>query len=96
MRTWQYENIARKLIEIEKSNSNAYERLNMKIIEMNAKIQNIDENIEKDLVKDKDLVIIYDKGTTRVYEKGEKISKIKRATFTANELPIIEYERVIY
>lgn len=54
------------------------------------------KNQEKGLVKDKDLVIIYDKGKTRIYEHGEDITTgITEITFRPDSLPVIEYEKVV-
>lgn len=57
----------------------------------------IQQTQEKGLVENKTLVIIHDKGKTRIYENGVEISKgIKSITFNAEELPTIEYEKVVY
>ena len=54
------------------------------------------KNQEKGLVKDKDLVIIHDKGKTRIYEHGEDITTgITEITFRSDSLPVIEYEKVV-
>ena len=54
------------------------------------------KNQEKGLVKDKDLVIIHDKGKTRIYEHGEDITTgITEITFRPDSLPVIEYEKVV-
>lgn len=55
------------------------------------------ENQYKDITKNNELVIIYNKGKTRVYEKGEDISKgITEIHFTADNVPTIEYEKSIF
>ena len=57
----------------------------------------IQQTQEKGLVEEKDLVIIYDNGKTRIYQKGKEISEgIKSITFNAEEIPTIEYEKVVY
>ena len=55
------------------------------------------ENQYKDITKNNELVIMYNKGKTRVYEKGEDISKgITEIYFTADNAPTIKYEKSIF
>jgi hypothetical protein len=81
-----------------------YEALLQKMYSINNRLDEIlkyekiiQQTQEQNLVEKKDLVIIYDNRKTRIYQKGKEISDgIKSITFTAGEIPTIEYEKEIF
>lgn len=90
MRKYELENLIRKYGEV-------LYKTNYRLESIEEIQKTIQQTQEKGLVENKKLVIIYDKGNTRIYQDGKDITKgIRSITFNAEEIPTIEYEKVVY
>lgn len=91
--------IERKLIQIRHDSDMTLHQV-LKAFSEIGEIKNalsiIHKNQEKGLTEDKALVIIHDRGKTRVYEHGKDITAgISEITLRIDALPVIEYEKVV-
>ena len=90
MKKYELENLIRR-------NAETNYKISCCLREIKEYQKTIQQTQEKGLVENKKLVIIYDKGNTRIYQDGKDITKgIRSITFNAEEIPTIEYEKVVY